>query len=145
MDLLLSFSLRREQLKPMGIFLRKKIWKKFFWKKFLEKFFFSKSISPPFLVACSDSIRHHVGPSVGWSVRRSVGNAFVFLAFFGQFSHHCSCPIARDWFCRVYVLALFWACINWVSCFLGVLVKSHHKSDSRVRMIMQPMLKNKKS
>ena len=34
--------------------------------------------------------------SVGWTVGQLVGNAFVFSAFFGQFLHHCSCPIARD-------------------------------------------------
>ena len=77
---------------------------------FLLSFFFRLS----FLVACTRlytplcrSVGRLVGWSVGWSVRRSVGNAFVFSAFFGQFLHHCSCPIARDWFCRVYGLDCF--------------------------------------
>ena len=46
------------------------------------------------------TIPHCVCRSVG----RLVGNAFVFLAFFEQFSRHCSCPIAHVWFCRVYGL-----------------------------------------
>ena len=48
------------------------------------------------------SVRWLVGwlVSVGWSVYWLVGIAFVFSAF----SHHYSCPIARDWFCRVYGL-----------------------------------------
>ena len=59
-----------------------------FWKKnskkkfFLEKFFCPHYDSPSFLVACSDSIRHRVGPSVG----RSVGNTFTFMPFWPPMS-----------------------------------------------------------
>ena len=87
-DFLLSHSLPSEQLKPI-IFqtchlliaiqnFGKKIQKK---KIFLEKFFCPQYDSPSFLVACSDSIRHRVGPSVGRSVGRSVGNTFAFTPF----------------------------------------------------------------
>ena len=57
-------------------------WKKNSEKKFLlENCFCPQYDSPSFLVACSDSIRHRVGPSVGRSVGRSVGNTFTFMPF----------------------------------------------------------------
>ena len=39
---------------------------------------------------------------VGWSVT----HLLVFLAFFGQFLHHCPCPIARDYFWPYYMYGL---------------------------------------
>ena len=52
-----------------------------------------------------NSISQCVGRSVRLSVGLLVGPPFpfsVFLAFCEQFFHHCSCPIKRDWGCRVY-------------------------------------------
>ena len=52
-----------------------------------------------------DSTSHCVGPSDGWSVCQLVCPAFAFSpfsAFCERFLHHCSCPMARDWCCRVY-------------------------------------------
>ena len=103
-----------------------------------------------FLVACTrlyTPLCRSVGRLVGWSVDWSVGNAFVFSAFFGQFSHHFSCPIARDWVCRAYGLVmlknslhqLFFEKLRKILCDQGrIHGKSNHVQSGRGRCKNRP-------